>query len=684
MTAAPTPVASPARTTHNVIADARIRQLGWVVGAAVLGFLVPYVFVDRLDIPRDAYYAIYVVAVAAFFAAWTRASALSLRSMLARNWKWAVLLGLLAGALLAAIAFKYDATSHPEGAAFAGAMLWRGVAYGAADGLLLGAFPVLAVFAAFPFVRGRAHALRTIGTGLLAIVASLTITTAYHLGYPDFRSSKITAPTRGAAIWTAPTLLTLNPVGSMLAHVGLHVSAVVHSYNGDTFLPPHAVPPPTIALSPCLIAGSPARCGTLQVAENPNDPGGPRIGLSVAVLKAQSGHAKPDPVFWFAGWGSGGVSDDAGAVASAFAGLNWDRDVVFIDQRGTGSSKLVCNLPATLKAASPAVVTNAARRCAERIGPNLRYYTSDVAVDDFDQVRQALGYDKINIYGGSYGVTTGQIYLLRHGSHVRSAVFDSGSLLDVHIFERQLVNKQHALELLFARCAADTACNSAYPNLRREYRQLVTRLGHNPMVIPGSKLSLNPATFASVLDDLIAYTPGKAAVPRLIHLVATGQIARAAAGLPKSAPQSPGLAYQLLIQCNEPWASWRPAEIKRLSPGSYLAPFFRRSATVMAAACAGFPKADVPAAIGRRVHSDVPILFLSGKEDGADPPANITNARRELPNSRTVVFPAAGHGQLGLTCAQTLIADFVARGSALGLDTACARTAAVQPFDMPG
>jgi pimeloyl-ACP methyl ester carboxylesterase len=183
---------------------------------------------------------------------------------------------------------------------------------------------------------------------------------------------------------------------------------------------------------------------------------------------------------------------------------------------------------------------------------------------------------------------------------------------------------------------------------------------------------------------LIAYTPGKAAVPRLIHLLATGQVARAAAGAPESAPQSPGLAYQLLIQCNEPWASWRPSEIKRLSHGSFLAPLFRRSATVMAAACAGFPKADVPAAIGQRVRSDVPILFLSGREDGADPPANIANARRELPNSRTVVFPAAGHGQLGLTCAQTLTAEFVARGSATGLDVSCARTAAVQPFDMPG
>jgi pimeloyl-ACP methyl ester carboxylesterase len=101
----------------------------------------------------------------------------------------------------------------------------------------------------------------------------------------------------------------------------------------------------------------------------------------------------------------------------------------------------------------------------------------------------------------------------------------------------------------------------------------------------------------------------------------------------------------------------------------------------MRATCAGFPQADVPAAIGERVHSNVPALFLSGAEDGADPPANIANAQRELPHSRTVVFPAAGHGQLGLPCTQILIAEFVASGSATGLDVSCAETAAIQPFD---
>jgi pimeloyl-ACP methyl ester carboxylesterase len=444
-----------------------------------------------------------------------------------------------------------------------------------------------------------------------------------------------------------------------------------------------AEPAPELTLRPCTIGDAPARCGTLQVAENPSKPNGTQIGLRVAVFKATSPKPEPDPLFWFAGWGSGGVTDDAAGVISAFAQINGDRDVVFIDQRGTGSSAVVCRLPSAPQLVSGAFgrVTRAARECAERVGPNLRYYTSSVAVDDFDQVRRALGYEKINIYGGSYGVTTGQIYLLRHGAHVRTAVFDSGSLLDVHIFEQQPPNKQRVLELLFARCDADRACHDAFPNVREEYEQILSRLARHAMAVPGTKLRLDPASFASALDSFVAYTPGKAVVPRLIHLVATGQLARAVADFPQDAEPNAQLAYQLLIQCSEPWASWRPAEIDRLASGTDFEPLYQLDAKAVAAACKGFPRADVPTSIGERVHTDVPVLFLTGAEDGADPPANVANARRELPNSRTVVFAAAGHGQLGLRCAQDLTARFVLRGTAAGLDTSCAGYAALQPFD---
>ncbi len=240
MTVAPTPLRTPSTSArvarrHGVQA----KQWVWLGGGAVLAFLVPFVFADVIGFSRDLYYAIYSVSVFAFFGAWIRASRLNVREFVGRNWKWSVALGLVSGGVLAGIVLKDAGTSHPHGLTFAAEIVWRGVVYGAADGILLGSFPVLAVFAAIPFMRGREHWRRTLATGALALVTAFAFTAVYHAGYSDFRSGKIGKPMRGTAIWSVPTLLTLNPLGAPIAHIALHISAVTHSYQTDTFLPPH-------------------------------------------------------------------------------------------------------------------------------------------------------------------------------------------------------------------------------------------------------------------------------------------------------------------------------------------------------------------------------------------------------------------------------------------------------------
>jgi hypothetical protein len=120
-----------------------------------------------------------------------------------------------------------------------GAVLWRGVAYGLTDGLLLSVFPILAVFAAFAGTHLRERFVGTIAIGLVALTASVAMTATYHLGYSDFRSEKVGRAVTGDLVWSLPTLLTLNPIGAPVAHAGLHVTAVLHSYETDLFLPPH-------------------------------------------------------------------------------------------------------------------------------------------------------------------------------------------------------------------------------------------------------------------------------------------------------------------------------------------------------------------------------------------------------------------------------------------------------------
>jgi hypothetical protein len=212
----------------------------WLAGGMVVAFLVPFVLADRLGLERDVYYAVYATAVLGLFVAWARDTGQSLREMVARRWRLAAGLGVLFAAVSALIATKAETGSgHPGGLEFVGALLWRGVVYGAADGLLLSAFPILLVFAALRDSRLWHRAGGVVAVGAVAMVASLAMTAVYHAGYSDFRSDKLRKPVTGDLIWSVPTLATLNPIGAPIAHVGLHVGAVVHDYDTELFLPPH-------------------------------------------------------------------------------------------------------------------------------------------------------------------------------------------------------------------------------------------------------------------------------------------------------------------------------------------------------------------------------------------------------------------------------------------------------------
>jgi hypothetical protein len=220
-----------------------VSQWNWLIGGLVVAFGMPFLFADVLDLPRDLYYGLYMVSVAGLVTAWARASQFDVGAALRRRWLWAVSLGVACAGLLSFMVIKTeDATPHPQGVDLAAAVAWRGVLYGVADGVLLSVFPILAVFAAFggrPLLRRLRGKL---AVGALALGMSFAFTAVYHLGYPEFRGEMLRKPVAGDVVWSAPTLLTLNPLGAPIAHAGLHVSAVLHSYDTGTFLPPHGNP----------------------------------------------------------------------------------------------------------------------------------------------------------------------------------------------------------------------------------------------------------------------------------------------------------------------------------------------------------------------------------------------------------------------------------------------------------
>lgn len=223
---------------HRALGTAAWRHLTWLGAGIALAFLVPFVFADTLEIQRDVYYGIYALFVGGLFVVWARDTGQSLRAMASRRWRLTLILGALvavAGAFI--VIGASESSPHPDGLEFAGALFWRGLVYGAADGLLLSAFPIVLVFTALGHWRhGRG---RTVLVGVLAMVASLAMTATYHLGYSDFRSEKLRKPMTGDLVWSVPTLATLNPIGAPIAHVGVHVTAVTRDYQTDLFLPPH-------------------------------------------------------------------------------------------------------------------------------------------------------------------------------------------------------------------------------------------------------------------------------------------------------------------------------------------------------------------------------------------------------------------------------------------------------------
>lgn len=219
--------------------DEKMRRshLLWLPAGALVGFGTSFLFADLLSLPRDLYYLVYFTIVLGFLGIYARRTRLDLRAWLTRRLRWGLLLGTVGGLVLMRGVLSRPGSAGPGGFSLAWDVLWRGLVYGSVDGLLLLAFPWIVVWRAFDGEEAE-FAKKTL-TALAAWGGVLLVTTAYHLGYGDFRSRKILQPDIGATIAAVPTLITANPVASPLSHVVLHVAAVLHDPDTDLYLPPH-------------------------------------------------------------------------------------------------------------------------------------------------------------------------------------------------------------------------------------------------------------------------------------------------------------------------------------------------------------------------------------------------------------------------------------------------------------
>jgi hypothetical protein len=216
-------------------------HLSWLFAGATLGFFIPYVFTTVLDVHHDLYYLIFFSGTLAFLAAYIASMSIDVVQLFRRNWRWSVGIGVAGSAFLVANVLSRDATNGPTGVYAGFEVIWRGLAYGVVDTLLLTAFPCVVALA---LLKGDLRGLRRkVSYAVIALPMVIFITGIYHLGYQQFREDGIGGPEIGNVIISVPMLLTANPAGSIVAHASMHITADIHSYETDVFLPPQTEAP---------------------------------------------------------------------------------------------------------------------------------------------------------------------------------------------------------------------------------------------------------------------------------------------------------------------------------------------------------------------------------------------------------------------------------------------------------
>jgi pimeloyl-ACP methyl ester carboxylesterase len=461
---------------------------------------------------------------------------------------------------------------------------------------------------------------------------------------------------------------------------------------------PAATPAPKLELKPCAAtSGLPpeARCGVYEVWENRAAKSGRKIPLRVAVIPATGPDRLPDALTFFSG---GPGESNVGAAPEAlemFAGLRKQRDILLVDFRGTGGpAGLFCpdmqgsaGVQGLLDSYYPPEKVKA---CAERLAKTADFsqYTNDTSVDDIDEVRAVLGYEKLNIYGGSGGSRSALVYLRRHPDTVRTVVVAGLAPPDEQGPFSMARHAQRALDGLIAECEADAACRGAFPRLRDEVAAVLQRAEKEPAVVTLTdgetgkpvEVRLSRNGVAQTLRYMLYRPLAASMIPLSFHLAAQGDwklLAETGAHF-ASGRNFGGLAdgYYLSLTCAEDVPFIREDEIAAAVQGTFLGDLRIRK---QQAACAAWPVPPVDRKFLEPVVSDVPTLLISGERDPVTPPGNAERTARTLANSLSVIVPDAGHGYQGIEgaieCTDGLMERFIEAGTVKGLDTSClART----------
>lgn len=433
--------------------------------------------------------------------------------------------------------------------------------------------------------------------------------------------------------------------------------------------------------------------GSYAVYEN-RDFKGRMIHLEVVILHARSSSPKPDPLFILAG----GPGQNAAQMRRGYAS-HWardERDIVLVSQRGTGvDHNLLCpqaasedNLQGYMESF---FLLEGLKKCREALAQkfDLTQYSTYHAAEDLNEVRQALGYDTINLSGGSYGTRMALIYMKRYPETVRAAILNGLSPL---AFKNPLYHAwggQQALEKLFAQCTEDPACREAYPNMEEEFWTVIEKLEKeqpevkipHPVTKELSSVRLTRDAFADSIRMMMYSQRQAGQVPYMIHqafLEHYRPFVESIIYSNRAIIDQLSVGLLMCVTCSEDIPFISPEEIVEETNGTFLGDVRVRD---QIEACKFWPKTNLPQDYRQPVRVAVPVLLLSGTRDPVTPPRWGAEVHKNLPRSIHVVYPGA-HG-VGGPCIRDITQRFLDTGSEKGLDISCSRIEKAQTFYIP-
>ena len=439
-----------------------------------------------------------------------------------------------------------------------------------------------------------------------------------------------------------------------------------------------------VLTSPGVSTQVDAKCGSLAVSEDPANPKSRQINLRVAIIPAIQRVPEADPLFILAGGPGQSIVEAFPALYSSLFYIHQKRDIILVDQRGTGKSNPLRCIDSQDDVLDDQQTIALLKTCPQKLNADLRFYTTDIAMSDLDKVRAALGYEKINLYGISYGTRAALVYLKMYPSHVRSIVLDAVVDPKFVIFQDVSSDAQHALELFFTRCEKDSACNTTFPNLKSEFVAVLNKLNGTPanVTIPHPvtgkpfSITVTPKIFTDIIFNALYMPDLVAMLPLSIHQAYAEN--NFAPLITQSFLFDPGLYDGMFysVTCNEDaplLSSSQPVQ-------NDVQNIFGDIGKSFADVCSAWPHGNPPEVIHEPVTSSTPVLMFSGEADPITPPWHAEQLTLTLANSLNLVFKNMGHGNSNTQCGSQIMEHFIDSASVKNLDITCVSAVEPPPF----